>query len=50
METAPIARGYFLGDYEGLANIGNRFVSFAVMANSGNFSNRTDVFFANVGP
>ncbi|HEY3311767.1 MAG TPA: sialidase family protein [Anaerolineales bacterium] len=50
METAPFARGFFVGDYEGLANIGNRFVSFAVMANSGNLTNRTDVFFANVGP
>jgi len=44
IETAPVARGYFLGDYEGLATVGNDFLTFFVMANSGNFANRTDVF------
>lgn len=44
MESAPFARGYFLGDYEGLASIGLRFLSFTVQANTGNSANRTDVF------
>ena len=44
IETAPVARGYFLGDYEGLATAGNDFLTFFVMTNSGNFANRTDVF------
>ena len=44
IETAPVARGYFLGDYEGLATSGNDFLAFFVMTNSGNFANRTDVF------
>jgi hypothetical protein len=42
--TAPFARGYFLGDYEGLAHSGNAFASFFVQTNSGNTANRTDVF------
>ena len=44
IETAPVARGYFLGDYEGLATAGNDFLTVFVMTNSGNFANRTDVF------
>jgi hypothetical protein len=28
MENAPVARGYFVGDYEGLANVGTNFGSF----------------------
>jgi hypothetical protein len=44
IETAPVARGFFLGDYEGLATVGNDFLTFFVMTNSGNFANRTDVF------
>jgi Neuraminidase (sialidase) len=44
MLTAPIARGYFVGDYEGLAASGQQFVSFFVQANSGNTANRTDTF------
>ena len=50
IETAPFARGYFLGDYEGLTSLGNRFVPFFIQANSGNTSNRTDAFFTTVGP
>jgi hypothetical protein len=50
METAPYARGFFLGDYEGLANIGNNFVPFFIQTNSGNTANRTDAFFTTVGP
>ena len=44
IETAPVARGYFLGDYEGLAAVANDFLAFFVMANTGNTLNRTDVF------
>jgi hypothetical protein len=48
--TAPNARGFFLGDYEGLANNGSAFKSFFVQTNSGNTANRTDVFNATVNP
>jgi hypothetical protein len=43
MRTAPDAGGFFVGDYEGLANTGN-FLPVFVAANSGNLANRTDVF------
>ena len=46
MRTAPVARGFFVGDYEGLTSVGDRFVPFFVKANSGNVKNRTDVFAA----
>lgn len=48
METAPFSRGFFVGDYEGLTNIGNAFVPFFVQANTGNTANRTDAFFTTV--
>ena len=44
MRTAPDARGFFVGDYEGLTNTGNDFLPVFVTANSGNLANRTDVF------
>ena len=44
MKTAPNARGFFVGDYESLTAIGTTFEPFFVQANSGNTSNRTDVF------
>jgi len=44
MLTAPFASGFFVGDYEGLTNIGATFEPFFVQANSGNTANRTDVF------
>jgi hypothetical protein len=44
IETAPVSRGFFLGDYEGLTHIGPDFLPFFVMTNSGDTSNRTDVF------
>ena len=50
METAPFARGFFVGDYEGLASFGNTFVPFFIPANSGNTANRTDAFFTTAGP
>ena len=43
MRTAPYASGYFVGDYEGLTT---ELMPFFVQANSGNTSNRTDVFAA----
>jgi hypothetical protein len=43
MRTAPFARGFFVGDYEGLTS---ELMPFFVMANSGNTTNRTDVFAA----
>jgi hypothetical protein len=48
--TAPIARGYFLGDYQGLANNGSEFKSIFVQTNSGDTSNRTDVFGTTITP
>jgi hypothetical protein len=42
--TAPDAGGFFLGDYEGLAASGASFLAFFAQANSGNTSNRTDIF------
>jgi hypothetical protein len=47
MEQAPAARGpfgFFVGDYEGLANVGNSFLPVFVTVNNGNPANRTDVF------
>jgi hypothetical protein len=44
MTTAPIAGGYFVGDYEGLRHQDESFLPFFVMTNSGNLNNRTDVF------
>jgi hypothetical protein len=49
-ETAPVSRGYFLGDYEGLTSSGNNFLPFFIGANSGNTANRTDAFFTTVHP
>ncbi len=50
METAPFARGFFVGDYEGLANVGTAFLPFFIQTNSGNTANRTDAFATFVGP
>ncbi len=50
IETAPVARGFFLGDYEGLASIGNNFAPLFIQTNTGNTANRTDAFFTTAGP
>jgi hypothetical protein len=50
MRTAPDARGFFVGDYEGLTSIGRRFSPLFAAANSGNLANRTDVFSTTVRP
>jgi hypothetical protein len=44
MRTAPDARGFFVGDYEGLTSAEGRFLPVFVGANSGNLANRTDAF------
>jgi hypothetical protein len=44
LKTAPNAGGFFLGDYQALGVTGTTFQPFFVAANSGNTSNRTDVF------
>lgn len=44
MLNAPHAGGLFLGDYEGLDTSGATFFPFFVQTNSGNTSDRTDVF------
>jgi hypothetical protein len=52
IEQAPAARGpfgYFLGEYEGLTNVGNAFVPVFVAVNNGNPANSTDVFSTTVG-
>src|SRR6266508_3346215 len=50
MKTAPNAGSFFVGDYEGLATIGNTFVPVFVQSNSGNNANRTDVFETTASP
>jgi hypothetical protein len=50
VENAPISRGYFMGDYQGMANNGTSFKSFFVQTNTGNPANRTDVFSATLSP
>jgi len=44
LATAPVARGYFLGDYQGLASADNVFIPVYVRTNSGDTANRTDAF------
>jgi hypothetical protein len=50
MLTAPFARGFFVGDYEGMAAVGATFRPLFVQTNSGNTANRTDVFSTSVAP
>jgi hypothetical protein len=50
MKTAPVAGGFFVGDYGGLGTSGTTFHSIFVQANSGNTANRTDVFTTSVTP
>ncbi len=49
IEQAPVARGYFLGDYEGLTSAGSTFMPFFSTAVSAP-TNPTDVFFTTVAP
>jgi hypothetical protein len=43
MEKAPIARGFFVGDYEGLTGVGDGFLAFFAMTTN-DTSNPTDIF------
>jgi BNR repeat-like domain len=47
MERAPVARGYFVGDYEGLANDGADFTPFFSQTHDGD---PASIFFRRVGP
>jgi hypothetical protein len=47
MRQAPFARGFFVGDYEGLASDGNDFVAFFSQTHG---SDPSSVFFRRVGP
>jgi len=46
LAIAPNAHGLFVGDYQALTSIGSVFVPFYAQTNTGNASNRTDVFVA----
>jgi hypothetical protein len=49
LAAAPVAGGYFIGDYEGLTSVGNTFVSVYVRTNCSGEAcpgNRTDVYSA----
>jgi hypothetical protein len=43
LSRAPVARGYFIGDYQGLTSIGPIFVPFFAKSGGGN-ANRNDVY------
>ena len=44
LAIAPIARGYFLGDYMGLVSAGTNFYALFVRTNTATLANRNDVF------
>jgi BNR repeat-like domain len=53
IEQAPFARGpngFFLGEYEGLSNIGNAFVPLFTIVNNGDTANRTDIVVRTASP
>ena len=51
MKKAPIARGFFVGDYEGLDHAGSTFKAFFVQTHNADTGvNPTDVFSANATP
>jgi len=47
MRQAPLARGFFVGDYEGLASVGNDFATFFSQPHDGD---PASVFYRRVGP
>ena len=49
LDTAPFARGLFMGDYQGLAHTASAFQALFVRTNS-NLQNRTDVFSTRITP
>jgi len=44
LRTAPFNGGFFLGEYQGLAACGSRFVAVAALPNERSLDNRTDVY------
>ena len=44
LDLAPVAEGLFVGDYQGLASIGENFVPFFAQTAGDGAANRTDVF------
>lgn len=48
MKQAPVARGFFTGDYEGLTSVGTTFMPFFVQG--GPAAGTSDVWFATVSP
>ena len=44
LRTAPFNRGLFLGEYQGLAAAGPKFIAVAAMANGHSLENRTDIY------
>jgi hypothetical protein len=50
MTTAPVARGYFIGDYEGLGTSGASTFSPFFVQTTGDLSNRTDVYTTTITP
>lgn len=49
LDTAPVSRGLFLGDYQGLAHTHRAFQALFVKTNA-NLNNRTDVFSTRITP
>lgn len=49
LATAPVAGGYFVGDYTGLTSSGSTFISLYAKT-TGDLSNRNDVFAARISP
>lgn len=50
MMSAPVAEGYFIGDYQGLFTVGDAFYPFFIKANDGDKQNPTDVYTLNISP
>jgi hypothetical protein len=48
MEQAPVARGFFDGDYEGLASIGNDLLAF--FSQAGPVTGQSDVYSVRAHP
>jgi hypothetical protein len=50
MRSAPYARGYFVGDYEGLDSFGSTFTPFFVQAIGTHATPDTDAYYTTAGP
>ncbi len=50
MQRAPYARGFFLGDYQGLVSTGNTFMLVFAATNPSDDSRYSDGYFAAVTP